>query len=510
MDFLCTPTLNDYLYGIMKLFTASQIRQWYAFTIEKEPITSLELMERAASTCFDWLKEHSLLAQPIKIFCGKGNNGGDGLVIARLMLEKGLHPLIYILEFGHLGSENFQANLQKLHLLTKEIHFLQSQDFFPIISDHDIVVDAVFGSGLNRPLVPLTEGLIKHINLSNATVVSIDMPSGMMIDESTKNKTVIRADHTLTFETLKRCFFLAENSLFFGKLSILPIGLDKRFVEITDTNLQTLTPALIRNTLQPREPFSHKGNHGHALLMAGNKGKIGAAVMAAKACLRSGAGLLTVNIPDTFANVIHSSIPEAMVFSREEQMRFLNIYRCIGIGPGLGTDPATEKIMENVLTHYSNPMVIDADALNILSNHKRWMQKLPAGSILAPHPKEFDRIFGSCENDYERADKALSISLEYPIVLILKGHYTLITSEGKGWYNMTGNAGMAKGGTGDVLTGMLTAFLSQQYEPLQAAMIAVYLHGLAADLALCEQSMESLVATDIIEFIGKAFEGVKS
>ena len=235
---------------------------------------------------------------------------------------------------------------------------------------------------------------------------------------------------------------------------------------------------------------------------------MGAAVIAAKACLRSGVGMLTVNVPFAFSSIMHGSIAEAILIAREENIQFLNIYRSIGIGPGFGIDTDAEKILRSILTGYSAPMVIDADAITLLSLHKDWLTSVPKGSILSPHPKEFDRLFGTCENEYERADKAMALSKKYPFIIILKGHFSLIAADGCGWYNLTGNAGLAKGGSGDVLTGMLTALLAQNYSPLHAAMIGVYLHGLAADIAVEEQSMESLLATDIIEMIGKAFRKV--
>ncbi len=494
----------------MKLLSPAQLRQWDDFTIKTEPIASIDLMERAAIACLAWMNEKGYEHRSIKIFCGKGNNGGDGLAIARLLIQQGIHPTIYILEFGKTGTDDFQKNLQRLHKLTRDIHFLQAKEFFPVIRENEWVIDALFGVGLNRPLQSLSEELVKHINQSKATIISIDVPSGMFVDEACKDHTVIHADHTLTFQQWKRCFLMAENAVAFGEIDVLDIGLNNSFPATVDTVFTIIPQALVRSLMKSRKPFSHKGTYGHALLLAGNKGKVGAALLAAKACLRSGAGMLTVNIPKAVSSLLYVSLPEAMVMAREENISFLNAYKSIGIGPGFGFGSNSVKIFSHILTHYSNSLLIDADALTILSSHKDWLENIPAGSILTPHPKEFDRVFGDCSSDFERADKAIELSKQYPFTIILKGHYTLIAANGKGWYNTSGNAGLAKAGSGDTLSGILTALLAQQYSSTDAAMIGVHLHGLAADIALKKQSEESLLATDVIDCIGEAFRELHS
>jgi len=494
----------------MKLLTPEQLRQWDDFTIKTEPIASINLMERAAIACVEWINEKGFENLSVKIFCAKGNNGGDGLAIARLLIQQGLHPTTYILEFGKTGTEDFQKNLQRLHKLTTDIHFIQDREFFPQISENELIIDALYGFGLNRPLDSLSEELVKHINQSKATIVSVDVPSGMFINESSKGHSVIQADYTLTFQQWKRCFLMPENADAFGEITVLDIGLNKTFPETIDTVFETIPQSFIQSIIQPRKPFSHKGNYGHALLFAGNKGKVGAAILAAKACLRSGVGVLTVNVPKAVSSILYASLPEAMVMAREENVSFLNAYKSIGIGPGFGVGLSSTKIFSHILTHYSNPLLIDADALSILSEHKDWLEQIPEGSVLTPHPKEFDRLFGDCANDFERADKAISLSKQFHFVIILKGHFTLIAADGKGWYNTSGNAGLAKAGSGDTLSGILTALLAQQYATLHAAMIGVHIHGLAADLALEEQTEESLLATDVIDHIGAAFKELRS
>ena len=492
----------------MLLLSAQQIQEWDAFTMQHEPIASIDLMERAAERCVDWISVNDFSGKKIKIFCGKGNNGGDGLAIARLLLQKNYHVSVYILEFGARGTDDFQINLHLLHQLTSEIHFIQSAEFIPFISKDDIVIDALYGSGLNRPLQLLSKEIVDLINLSGAAVISIDVPSGMSIDKNSKGNPIILATHTLTFQSLKLCFLVAENADHFGKVQVLDIGLHPDFLQSGKAVFEIVSQQQMASIIMPRKDFGHKGNYGHALLIAGNKGKMGAALLAAKACLRTGVGLTTVNIPEGDQSTVNTFLPEAMTTDRADEIEF-HQYSAIGIGPGLGTEKEQKILLPQVLEEYAKPLVIDADALNIISENKNLLQLIPKHSILTPHPKEFERMFGVCENDFERLQKAIELSVQYSFIIILKGHYTLIAANGKGYFNNTGNSGLAKGGAGDVLTGMITSLLAQHYEPLQAALLGVYLHGLAADLALENQSTESLLATDVMDAIGKAFNYLK-
>ncbi len=488
----------------MKLLSSQQIHLWDAYTIEHEPISSIDLMERAAGKCTDFILEKNLADHPVKIFCGKGNNGGDGLVIARQLIETGFQPMIYILEFGAKGTEDFQANLHKLHQLTTNIFFIQSKEFFPFIEKNDVVVDALYGSGLNRPLQFLSADLVEHINDSGATTVAIDVPSGMYVDKSCKGDIVIKAAYSLTFQTTKLCFLLAENADLFGEVEVLDIGLISKFSQQVYTTFHLTEKAQIAGYIKPRKSFANKGNYGHSLLIAGNTGKMGAGVLAAKACLRSGAGLVTVNIPESSLNIVQTALPEAMCDVRNAAVEW-DKFSAGGIGPGLGTKDDAKNILKEMLQHFTRPVVFDADALNIISEERELLGKIKPGSIITPHPKEFERLFGKFENEMDRLNKAIELSKQYNFIIVLKGHNTLVASQGQGWFNSTGNAGMAKGGSGDILTGIITAFLSQGYEPLKTAIAGVYIHGLAADLALQQQSQESLLASDIIEHLGKAF-----
>jgi NAD(P)H-hydrate epimerase len=490
----------------MKIFNAEQIQKWDAYTMAHEPVASIDLMERAAQSCTEWLTEKGIAEKPVKIFCGKGNNGGDGLAIARQLIEAGCDVRVFIIELGVKGTNDFQTNLAKLHAVNANIFFIQSAEFFPEITGNEMVIDALFGSGLNRPLKELYAETVKYINAHAKTVVAIDVPSGLFLDRSSKGNVVIEAKYTLTFECLKLCFLVAENEKYFGNIVVLNIGLHKDYPATVETVFYLTTPPLVKKIYRPRKKFTHKGTYGHALLFAGNKGKMGAAVLCAKACLRTGAGLLTCNIPEDEFTIIQTAVPEAMVIKRDDKTHYQK-YTVVGAGPGIGTEEFTAKLFHQFITSFHKTMVLDADALNILSENKEWLSLLK-DVILTPHPKEFERVFGTCENDFERIDKALEFSEKHKLVIVLKGHYTLIAYNGKGYFNTTGNAGMAKGGSGDVLTGMLTALLSQNYKPLDAALLGVFLHGLAGDIALKKQSTESMLPSDLIENIGKAFKEV--
>ena len=491
----------------MKLFTAWQMQHWDAYTIKHQQISSLELMERASQACTDWIIQHPFAQYSIKIFCGKGNNGGDGLAIARQLLAAGTGVVVFIAEFGATGTPDFQQNLARLRSLTTDIHYLQSAEQFPHINEEDVVIDALFGFGLNRPLTGLYRQLVQHINNSARQVIAIDVPSGLFTDEPSKNNTIIKATYTLTFQSLKLCFVAAENAAYFGEVVVLSIGLEKEYEDEEMATYQMVREEMIADLYKPRKAFSHKGTYGHALLIAGNTGKMGAAVMCAKACLRSGVGLLTCAVPEEEFAILQTTVAEAMVINRNETPD-VSKYSAIGMGPGLGTEEVMAALIQNVIAQYKHPMLLDADALNIIAKHKDWLSLLPQHSIITPHPKEFDRLFGESSNDFERMQKAIDASVQYPIIIVLKGHYTLIAHEGKGYFNTTGNAGMATGGSGDTLSGIITALLAQQYPPFSAAILGVYVHGLSGDVCLEEQSYESLLPTDMIEKLGKAFKQI--
>ncbi len=487
----------------MQLFNARQIHEWDAYTIGHGPISSIDLMERAANACVERLLASPYATNLFYIFCGKGNNGGDGLAIARLLLERGCEVHVFELFSEKAGSADFETNKQRLTAENISVHALKISEDFPSVSENAIVVDALFGSGLNKPLEGFVVQLVDFLNHLPNIKIAIDVPSGMFLDRSSIGNTVLYADYTYTFQRLKFCFLLAENAACFGKVSVLDIGLSEYFQPKETAIYEIVNHSFAQKIYKPRNEYGNKGTFGHALLIAGNKGKMGAAVMAAIACLRSGVGLLTCNIPESESLILPIAIPEAMSAFREEETKFPK-YKSIGIGPGLGTNEA--HLLKNILDNARCPLVLDADALNMLAKNPDWLSLVSPNSILSPHPKEFERLFGKSENDAARIQKAMDVSVQYNFTLILKGHNTLVAHRGKGYFNTTGNAGMATGGGGDTLTGILTSLLAQGYSGRDAAILGVYLHGLAGDLALENESEESLLPSDLTDYLGKAFK----
>ncbi len=496
----------------MKIFSAPQIKAWDQYTIQHEPVASIDLMERAAQRCMDWLLQQPFVQQPIHICCGKGNNGGDGLVMARLLAEQGIKPVVYILEFGKKGSDDFQTNLQRLHPLDVEIVFIQSEDHFPALQREALVIDALYGSGLNKPLEGLSAALVQHLNNSGATIIAIDVPSGLFMDVSSKGHIIVQAHYTLTFQCYKLALLVAENAPYIGEVQVLDIGLHKDFLQQQTTPFYLLKADDIKALYKPRNRFAHKGTYGHALIIGGSYGKTGAVVLAAKACLRTGAGLVTTFIPAACYTIMQMAVPEAMALMDAarnfitQAPQQVDKYSVIGIGPGIGTEKETQQSVVELVKEFRKPIVVDADALNCLALNPDVLQALPQHSVLTPHPKEFERLFGPCKDDFERLERAIQKAVELQVIIVLKGHHTLIAlPDGNAYFNTTGNAGMAKGGSGDVLTGMITALLAQDYTPATAALLGVYLHGWAGDLAAQVLSMESMLATDLVQFIPQTF-----
>ena len=495
------------------VLTTDQIRSWDEYTIRHEPVSSIDLMERAAARCVEWLEKHNYLHHNFSIFCGKGNNGGDGLAVARMLSAKKCEVSVHILEFGHKGTQDFQQNLARLHGLPVNIRFIQSDANFAPLPPGDIIIDALLGSGLNRPVEGVTANLVSHLNASGNTIVSIDIPSGLFVDKSARGNTAIKAAHTLSFQCYKPALLVAENEVYTGDVHILDIGLHPDFLKETEPAYQWIDEKLIKIIYRPRKRFSHKGTYGHALLIAGSYGKMGAAVMAARACLRSGVGLLTVQIPEAGLNVLQTAVPEAMCVVDKntniitEHPTGMDNYQSIGIGPGLVKEDATVNMLESLLSKARTPLVLDADALNIISAHPHLLSAVPPHSVLTPHPKEFERLFGKSGNDFERIQRAIEQSNTHQLIIVLKGQHTFIaTAAGNRYFNSTGNAGMATGGTGDVLTGIITGLIAQGYAPEEAAVFGVWWHGMAGDIAAGYYTPESLIASDIPEALGAALK----
>jgi hydroxyethylthiazole kinase-like uncharacterized protein yjeF len=502
----------------MKIFRNKQIREIDEFTIKNEPIASADLMERAADQILRWFVRNFDRSGKVIVFAGPGNNGGDGLALARLLSVNRFHTEVFYVRISGKTSDDWNHNHQRLEKETSVVFkTIEDIEQFPFIHPEDIIVDAILGSGLTRPAEGIAGQVIKKINQTGSLIISIDIPSGLFGEDNSANntETLVCADFTLSFEFPKLCFMFGENAGFLGDWIVLPIGLDNRAIRETNTPYFFLENSYIFPLLKKREKFDHKGKYGHGLLVAGSYGKIGAAVLAAKAALRTGMGLITCHVPGCGCQIIQTSIPEAMVRVDENDKYTSDIeaadpYDAIGIGPGIGTDPATQKAFHALLLNSDKPLVIDADGINILGANKKWLCKLPTGTILTPHVKEFERVAGKTENSYKRIEKQIEFASKYSCTVVLKGAYTsVVTLGGKVFFNSTGNPGMATAGSGDVLTGIILSLLSQGYSPEDASVTGVYLHGLAGDIAAEKLGCESIIASDIIDNIGNAFLKVK-
>lgn len=490
----------------MKIFSAKQVREWDAYTIANEPIESIDLMERAATACFKWITERFISAERYIVFCGTGNNGGDGLAIARMLLQAGETLAVYILE-GEKRSEDFSTNLERFEILIPEVKFINSSAL-PEIPAGAIVIDALFGTGLNRPLKAGTADLVNHINKPGNTIISIDIPSGLYADSSSIGNCVIKAKHTLTFQLNKLAFFLAENSQFTGSVHVLDIGLHPDFYDQTASLFNSIEQADIGLIYKPRNQFSHKYNFGHALLYAGSKNMMGASVLCAKACLRAGAGLVTVFTEEGTQPVIQVALPEA-ISSTETDFEKLSFKKsAIGVGPGLALTVDNKVLLRKIVEGYSGHLVIDASALQLLAIDIEMLslRKL-SPPILTPHTGEFEKLFSKTSDDFERLNLTLLKASAFNCYIVLKGHHTLIACpDGEAFFNTTGNAGMATAGSGDVLTGILTGLLAQGYSQKEACVLGVFLHGKAGDIAATKWGQEAMIAGDIIDALGEAYK----
>jgi hydroxyethylthiazole kinase-like uncharacterized protein yjeF len=492
---------------MLKILNTSQIKSLDEFTIKHEPIASIDLMERACHAFVSWFTLHFDSSKAVGVVCGTGNNGGDGLGIARLLMEWGFLAKVWIVRGAVPESVDFKINLQRLKV--KPIEIATEHD--PVsFTDQDILIDAIFGSGLSRPTEGVYAHVIRSFNQANAVRVSVDIPSGLMADKPSTGE-IVQADHTVTFQLPKLSFLLPKSGSCVGEWHLVKIGLLEKFIQQAETNYFLIEHQDIKAMMHERQKFSHKGNFGHALLIAGSYGKMGAAVLSARAAMRSGVGLLTVHIPKRCYEIIQTSVPEAMASVDQADDWFSTApetknFITVGIGPGIGQETQSAQALRELLVKVNKPIVLDADALNILGTNKDLQELIPAGSILTPHPREFERMAGNWADDFERLQKQLDFSKRTKTVVLLKGANTSITSpEGKVYFNNTGNPGMATAGSGDVLTGLVTGLLAQGYTSVESALIGAWIHGLAGDQAAAKKGVETLIASDIIDHLPEAF-----
>jgi hydroxyethylthiazole kinase-like uncharacterized protein yjeF len=496
-----------YFYSVMKLFTASQIRDLDQATIISEPIASIDLMERASEALFESFLERYELGSVVCVFAGNGNNGGDALALARLLSQlRGSYEVYIYLFDSEKRSVDWQMNLDRL----PDVSIITSENDFPEIEVDDIIIDGIFGTGLKRPVEGLHASLIDLVNRSGAEVFSIDIPSGLFAEDNSNNiGAVIKADVVVSFQFPKLAFLLSDKSDCVGEWEVWDIGLDDDSIRTTLSSYYFLEEEEVAALIKTRAKFSHKGTFGNALLIAGKAGMMGASLLATKACVRSGVGLVTTHLPSLCGFLLQTTVPEALLSIDRSELMFtdeldVEKYSAIGVGPGIGVKHNTQTAFHHLLLNGTKPLVVDADALNILSEHKEWLDLLPQNAILTPHPKEFDRLTKEHASAYERWQTQLIFAQQYEIVVVLKGAHTSIAlPDGRCFFNSTGNDGMASGGVGDVLTGIILGLLAQGYSPEEAALVGVYWHGKAADHYAENNLEQTLIASDIIDYMSQ-------
>lgn len=502
----------------MKILTAKQIRELDQFTIENEPVSSFDLMERAAMAALSaFPKGKDFDEQPVFYFCGKGNNGGDGLVMARIQAEKNERPIaVIVLEHKENGSVDFGKNLY--HLQGEEnvtvIHVKDVEEL-PEIPDEAIIVDAILGSGLARPMEGFLADVVEKLNQLENYKVSIDMPTGLYGEDNATNdlSKVFRTDMVITFHCPKLSLLLPDTGWLTGDFRVVDIGLLEPQMQLESTYWYVVRD-YIRPYVRKRLKFSHKGSYGHGLLLSGSRGKMGAAQLASYAAMRTGMGLITVHTPDCGLDIMQIGVPEAMCSVDSERYWISEVpklggFNAVAIGPGIGVERDTANSLKRLIQDVKVPLVIDADGLNILAENKTWLSFLPKNTVLTPHPKEFERLAGSWKSDFERLQLQVEFSKKFGVVVVLKGAHTSIsTADGQVFFNSTGNPGMATAGSGDVLTGVILALLAQGYPPEFAAIFGVHLHGVAGDIAEFSRTDNALIASDIVESLSLAYREI--
>lgn len=497
----------------MKIFSTEQIYEGDKLTAEKQDISSTELMERAAIQIFNWMHIRMQGAQvPIHVFCGIGNNGGDGLALARHLIIHGYNVKTYVINYSDKRSKDFLVNYDRIKHVTKNWPILFTVDTdLPEINQDDIIVDAVFGIGLNRPVISWVKHLFQHFKKSKAFTLSVDIPSGLFPNQVPEaDDDVVWSNYTLSFQTPKLLFFLPETAKYTVQWEVLDIGIDPEYLFNTATEFELIGKHEILPVYKPREKFSNKGQFGHCLIVGGSYGKIGSVTLASRAALSSGAGLITAFVPKCGYQILQASFPEAMVITDPDEERITNIKydiepSVIAFGVGVGTESKSIAAFEGFLKANKTPLVIDADGINILAKNKTLLKLLPGQTVLTPHPKELERLIGKWKDDFDKLKKVKVLSKQYNLIVVIKGANTITIYKDKGYVNTTGNPGLATAGTGDVLTGVITGLIAQGYKPLEGTLFGIYLHGKSADIAVENLGYQSLIASHVIESLGDAY-----
>ncbi len=494
-----------------KILFREQIQEADRYTMENEPIESIDLMERASRRFAAVFMQKISPGPKIFVFCGKGNNGGDGLDVSRILAQAGYSVTAIIVHYSQKSSQDFEINFNRLPSQVQVIH-INSENDFPSIEEGDIVIDALWGTGLTRPIKGFARNIIQKINDSGAFIVALDIPSGTYCDFFNPDDAKVKAQLTISFAPPKLAFFIPENYPYVGEWHTVDIHFDDTFIRNCETPYSLIEKQDILKIFRLRKAFDHKGTFGHALLAGGSYGKMGAIVLASRAAVRAGSGLVSALIPECGYNIVQSTVPEAMCFTAgtkylkgELPDKFSKI-NALGMGPGMGTMPESKDIFARLLSLPDKKFVIDADGLNLLNTYKDLITLLPSETILTPHIGEFDRLSGSSENHFERLKKLQNFSRETGCIVVLKGKFSAIAfPDGNIMFNPTGNPGMATGGSGDVLTGIIAGMLASGYSPRESALMGAYIHGLAGDMCALQKSQTSMSALDIINYLPTVF-----
>ncbi len=510
----------------MRILTAAQMREADRYTIEEIGIPSLVLMENAGRQVVAAMEAafEERLDGRVAVLCGRGNNGGDGFVVARTLLQRGVECAVFVV--GALADVRGEARtnldvLGRLGVTVVEINDEQTWELhFSEISQCTLIVDAIFGTGLKSGLAGMLETVVADVNASGIPIVSIDLPSGLSADTPHLIGDCIDASMTVTLAAPKLPLVLPPAEAHAGDVVIADIGIPTEVIdELEGRTIELLTREDVRSLLEPRAADSHKGDFGRVLLVGGSRGKTGAAHLAGMGALRAGAGLVTIATPASCLPIVASLSPELMTEPLDEgpngQVVGAAVERVseltqdvIACGPGLGGGDSVGQFVRGLLDRSETPLVLDADALTVLADDPgRLVGRDDRDIIITPHPGEMARLVGGTADEVQasRIDVACDFATTHHIYVVLKGHRTVIaTPEGRVFINPTGNAGMATGGTGDVLTGMIAAFLAQLLDAEAACRLAVFLHGMAGDLAQESEGEVAMTASDLLARIGEA------
>ena len=494
----------------MKILSAQNVREIDAKTIEYNGISSYDLMESAAEAFYYYfISQYGYLEKKVALFCGTGNNGGDGLAVAQLLHKTGYSVTVFVVKISDKFSDDCALNLEKAEKKNVSITTIKTSEDIPEMDSFDIIIDAIFGTGLSRELTQLAKNVVSGINRSNKIILSIDVPSGLFLDKHTSF--AVEATETVTFEIPKLALYLPENNRFVGKIATVDIGLNTRAIAEAKTDTYLLTFQNMASILKPLRKFAHKGTQGHALIIGGSKGKIGAISLASKAALKSGCGLVTAYVPQCGMIPLQSYFPEAMVIEDLKSSHIASISfdiqpEAIAIGMGMGKHAETQQALQLFLQNNKTRLVADADALNILAGNPDWFSLLQPNTILTPHPGELSRLIGDWDNDFHKIELTRAFAQKYHVIVVVKGAHTLIIDSEHMYVNSSGTPALATAGSGDVLSGMLAGLLAQGYDPMEAAQLGVYIHGMTATISADEINPRSFTASDILNNIGSVFD----